>query len=98
MSITCNGLPAGIMHFRSTSRFSIRNVIEGIYFVPHFPLIAPVLLNIYLIYTAFRLVEKSPNFVHSRFPLIGQSNNSGTKTVMQSEAHRFDSNMIKLAC
>ncbi|KAF0025516.1 hypothetical protein F2P81_022397 [Scophthalmus maximus] len=29
---------------------------------------------------------------------LGQGNNSGTKTVALGEAHKFDSNLIKLAC
>lgn len=73
--------------------FFIWNVIEGL------SLFVSVLVikNIYILYV-FNGRKSLKSFVHNKFPLIGQGDNSGTKTVARGEAHKLDSNLIKLAC
>lgn len=101
MSITCNGLPAGVMHFGSTWHFSFEMLLKDCPLLSLFwslKIYTYVYIYILYIYIIFQQEEKSPSFVHNKFPLIGEGDNSGTKTVALGEAHRLDSNLIKLAC
>lgn len=91
MSITCNGLPAGVMHFGSTWHFLFGMLLKD---CPRLSLFRSLKIYTYV----FNRRKRLKSFVHNKFPLIGQGDNSGTKTVALGEAHKLDSNLIKLAC